>query len=134
MPSYGATPGFIDRIFSVFTNNEPLAISQVCAKLHKGAPGVGLTNSSQVTQRAQVNFSSPSGGHTGLGGGAPTFNVELDDPDTETIQAISLWTGFEGDVDAYCMMTAAANSPVTVATGDVVILNLCDIDADGLAS
>lgn len=136
MSSYGVTPGFIDRILSAVFDNIPLSISQVCAQIYKGAPGDdGTSNPSQVAARTQVSFSSPSGGSTGLdGSGAPSFIMNLSSPPTETIEAVGLFDDFETNPDAQCMFTAAANPPVLVADGDVLILNAYDIDAQGLAS
>lgn len=134
MSSYGFTPDHIDRMLGATFANTPLAISQICAKIHNGAPGVGLTNPSQVVARSQVNFTTPSGGSTGLDTGAASFTMDLSSPSTETIQGVSLWDGFETDVDSQCICTGQANPPVPVADGDVVILNLYDIDTLGMAS
>lgn len=129
--SYGITPAFADLFFGAFTQNVPLTVPIVCAQLHDGTPGsTGTSNPSAVTARQQLNLAAPSNGNTSLTGAVPSWNIQS----AETLEAVSLWTGFDGDSSAVCMFTMAASPPVTVAEGDVVMLNVCDLTTQGLAS
>jgi predicted RecA/RadA family phage recombinase len=47
--------------------------------------------------------------------------------DGETLAAVSLWSGFDGDPTAMCLFTLPVQPAQTVAEGDVVILNTCEL-------
>lgn len=128
--AYGITPAFAD-LFLATLNNVPLTVPIVCAQLHTGDPGnAGTSNLSAVTSRQQLAVDTPTNGATELTGAAPSWNMTTG----ETIEAVSLWTGFDGDASAVCMFTLAANPPVTVADGDVLLLNVCNLTTTGMAS
>jgi hypothetical protein len=130
MSTYGITPGFANQVLATL-NNVPLSIPIVCAQLHDSNPGPnGTTNPSAVTSRQQLTLDAPTGGAMELAGSAPSWNMTT----AETIEAVSLWSGFDGDGSAVCLFTAAASPPVTVAQGDVLILNACTLTTIGLAS
>jgi hypothetical protein len=101
-------------------------------ELHTGTPGSdGTLNVSQV-DREELTFASPASGAIALTGGEPSWSIT----DTFTITAISLWSGFDGDNTAMCLFTLPAQPPVTVADGDVLLLNACGLEwlpaAEGL--
>lgn len=128
--AYGITPAFADLVLGTL-NNVPLTVPIVCAQLHNGDPGnAGTSNLSAVTSRQQLAVDTPTNGATELTGAAPSWNMTTG----ETIEAVSLWTGFDGDASAVCMFTLAANPPVTVADGDVLLLNVCNLTTTGMAS
>lgn len=128
--AYGITPAFANLVLATL-NNVPLTVPIVCAQLHDGDPGnAGTSNPSAVTSRQQLAVDTPTNGATELTGAAPSWNMTTG----ETIEAVSLWTGFDGDASAVCMFTLAANPPVTVADGDVLILNVCNLTTTGMAS
>ncbi|GAB5013876.1 hypothetical protein MAHJHV65_09780 [Mycobacterium avium subsp. hominissuis] len=130
MASYGITPAFANLVLGTL-NNVPLTVPIVCAQLHNGDPGnAGTSNLSAVTSRQQLAVDTPTNGATELTGAAPSWNMTTG----ETIEAVSLWTGFDGDASAVCMFTLAANPPVTVADGDVLLLNVCNLTTTGMAS
>lgn len=130
MASYGITPAFANLVLGTL-NNVPLTVPIVCAQLHDGDPGNdGTANPSAVTTRVQVNLNTPDNGATSLAGGSPSWNMT----GPETIEAISLWSGFDGDSSAIAMFTMAATPPVDVAEGDVLILNVCNLTTTGMAS
>lgn len=128
--AYGITPAFANLVLGTL-NNVPLTVPIVCAQLHDGDPGnAGTVNPSAVTTRVQINLDTPTSGATSLAAGSPSWNMT----GPENIEAISLWTGFDGDANAMCMFTLQATPPVAVAEGDVLILNVLDLTTTGMAS
>jgi hypothetical protein len=128
--TFGVTPGFANLLLATL-NNVPVTVPIVCVQLHDGDPGTaGTSNVSSVTSRQQITLDAPTGGATELTGASPSWNMTTG----ETIEAVSLWSGFDGDGSAICMFTAAAAPSVTVAQGDVLILNVVDLTWAGMAS
>jgi hypothetical protein len=128
--TYGITPAFANLLLATL-NNVPVTVPIVCAQLHDGDPGLaGTSNPSAVTAREQISLDVPSDGATELVGSAPSWNITTG----ETIEAVSLWSGFDGDSSAVCLFTLPAVPPVTVANGDILILNVCDLTTTGMAS
>lgn len=130
--TYGITPVYANLQLATL-NNAGLSVPIVCAQLHNGDPGIDGTSSvSTVGARQQVTLDDPVGGATNLVGTSPSYNISGPD----SIEALSLWSGFESDTDAYALYTLAAEPPVDVAEGDVLILNECSIAfaSQGLAS
>lgn len=129
--TYGITPAFANLVLGTL-NNIPVTVPIVCAQLHKGDPGNDATvNVSAVTSRQQVSMDAPTAGATELAGSSdPTWNMTTG----ETIEAVSLWNGFDGDSGAIALFTLPAQPPVTVADGDVLILNVADLAWTGMAS
>lgn len=129
--NYGMTPAYADLVLGTL-NNVPLTVPIVCAQIHNGDPGSAASNnvSTVVGARQQVTMTSPSGGGTGLTGAGPSWNVT----GADTLEALSLWNGFNGDPSAIAMFTMPIQPAVTVADGDVVILNTANLAATGLAA
>lgn len=122
--SYGITPQFATLLLSALSGARP-RVPIVCAQLHGGNPGVaGVNNLAGVTGRQELIVSSPDGGAVALTGVAPSWEIT----DEDTIAAISLWSGFDGDPNAMCLFTLAAQSPVTVAEGDTLVLGACGLE------
>lgn len=128
--NYGITPAFANLLLGTL-NNVPVTVPIVCAQLHDGDPGAAATaNPSAVTARQQLTLDTPTNGATALAGSGPSWNMTTG----ETIEAVSLWSGFDGDDSAIPMFTLPANPPVTVADGDVLILNVTNLAWTGMAS
>lgn len=116
------TPGFATLLLSALNGARP-RVPIVCVQLHDGPPGVGSSNLSGITGRQEISLTAPDSGAIALTGVAPSWEVT----DSETIAAVSLWSGFDGDPDAMCLFTLAADPPVPVADGDVLVLNTCGL-------
>lgn len=128
--SYGITPTFANMLLGTL-NNVPVTIPIVCAQLHDGNPGSNATtNPSAVTSRQQLTLDTPNNGATSLDGAPPSWNMTTG----ETIEAVSFWSGFDGDTNAIPLFTLPANPPVTVAAGDVLVLNVANLTWTGMAS
>lgn len=120
--AYGMTPAFATLILSALNGVRP-RVPIVCAQLHDGPPGVGSSNLSGIGARQEISLTAPDSGTVALTGVFPSWEVT----DTETVAAVSLWSGFDGDPDAMCLFTLAADPPVVVADGDVLVLNTCEL-------
>lgn len=122
--SYGITPEFATLLLSALGGGRP-RVPIVCGQLHDGNPGPqGVNNPSAVTSRQELIVSAPNAGAVALTGVPPSWEIT----DEETIAAISLWSGFDGDPNAMCLFTLAAMPPVTVAEGDTLVLGACDLE------
>ncbi|MBZ4576011.1 hypothetical protein, partial [Mycobacterium avium] len=121
--SYGITPAFAALLLTALGGARP-RIPIVCAQLHNANPGPdGTNNTAAVTARQEVSFTAPAGGAIALTSVSPSWEAVT----AETVAAVSLWSGFEGDPAALCLLTLAAAAPVTVAEGDTVVLGSCDV-------
>ncbi|PBA43510.1 phage tail fiber protein [Mycobacterium avium] len=128
--NYGITPAFANLLLGTL-NNVPVTVPIVCAKLHDGDPGpTGTANPSAVTARQQLTLETPTNGATALAGAGPSWTMSTG----ETIEAVSLWSGFDGDPNAIPLFTLPATPPVTVAEGDVLILNVTNLAWTGMAA
>lgn len=115
------TPAFASLLLSALAGGRP-RVPIVCAQLHDGAPGpAGLSNPSAITARQELTVTAPDTGAVGLTGVPPSWEVTA----AETVAAVSLWSGFDGDPNAVCMFTLLAQPPVTVADGDTLVLGSC---------
>lgn len=124
MASYGMTPAFASLLLSALSGGRP-RVPIVCAQLHNGAPGsAGLSNPSAITARQELTVTAPDTGAVGLTGVPPSWEVTA----AETVAAVSLWSGFDGDPSAMCMFTLPAQPPVTVADGDTLVLGSCGLE------
>jgi hypothetical protein len=122
--TFGITPGFATLILSPLAGSGSVRVPILCAALHNGGPGPdGLSNPAPDSERQEVALTAPDSGTVALTGVSPSWEVAAPD----TIQAGSLWSGFDGDPAAYCMFTMAADPPVDVAAGDLVVLGTCDL-------
>lgn len=122
--SYGITPQFATLLLSALGGGRP-RVPILCGQLHDGNPGPqGVNNPSAVTSRQELIVSAPNAGAVALTGVPPSWEII----DEETIAAISLWSGFDGDPNAMCLFTLAAMPPVTVAEGDTLVLGACDLE------
>ncbi|WP_414018052.1 hypothetical protein, partial [Mycobacterium avium] len=118
------TPAFATLILSALNGVRP-RVPIVCAQLHNGAPGsAGLSNPSAITARQELTVTAPDTGAVGLTGVPPSWEVTA----AETVAAVSLWSGFDGDPSAMCMFTLPAQPPVTVADGDTLVLGSCGLE------
>ncbi|KBR63544.1 hypothetical protein [Mycobacterium avium] len=118
------TPAFASLLLSALSGGRP-RVPIVCAQLHNGAPGsAGLSNPSAITARQELTVTAPDTGAVGLTGVPPSWEVTA----AETVAAVSLWSGFDGDPSAMCMFTLPAQPPVTVADGDTLVLGSCGLE------
>lgn len=120
---YGISTTYADLVLGTLLN-QPLTTSILCAQLHTGDPGPnGTSNVSAVTARQQFTLAAPGTGSTSLTGGQPTWSMVTN----ETIMAISLWSGFDGDDSAIYLFSLPLLLGQTVADGDVFTLTGCSI-------
>lgn len=105
-------------------DNVPFVVGLTCVQLHIGIPGAnGTSNPSAVTARKAATFTTPSGATIALASTSPQWSATAG----EQIQYISVWSGFDGDGDAKFLWSALLTPPKTVANGDVVNLNSCNL-------
>nr|WP_140393838.1 hypothetical protein [Nitrospira cf. moscoviensis SBR1015] len=83
-----------------------------------------------MTSRKAMTFSAPDDGATEATGEPAQWDMT----DPETISHISVWSGFDGDVDAKYLFPAALKAPRIVVEGDVLILTANDIEFPNLAA
>lgn len=111
--------------------NEPFTVPITCIQLHTGDPGAsGTSNASANTTRVAVLFGVSTIGALSLTGAAPLWSMSS----TETLRAISVWSGLAGDGGAVFLWSAPLKTQKAVANGDKFSLSTCDIKFDEVAA
>lgn len=104
--------------------NTPYSAPITCIKLHVGNPGpVGLSNPSVVTIRQAALFTAGVNGSFSLTGSLPQWQMTAE----EDLAAISIWSGFDGDLNAVCLWTLGLITPEQVAAGDIYQQNSANL-------
>lgn len=105
-------------------SNIPFTVPMTCVQLHLGIPGAaGTSNPSAVTARSQATLNVAADGSISVTGAPAEFHMTAG----ETLTHISVWSGFDGDPDAVFLWSAVIRVPKTIANGDTVDLNSCDL-------
>lgn len=131
MSNYGPTAALCNNWLNAAVRNTPWAAPITCIQLHVGAPGpTGVANLSAVTTREQAIFTAGINGGISLTGVPPQWLMTAE----ETLEAISVWSGFDGDSTAVCLWTMGLITSEQVANGDVYQQNSANLTFLGQAS